>query len=840
MSIQSKSFLIAILLLISVSLNAYANPQGANVVAGSATLTTTPNTLTINTASNKTIINYDSFSIAANESTIINQPNASSSVLNRVIGVDPSDIYGTLSSNGQLFLVNPNGILFGPNSHVNAPAILASTLDISNNDFLNDNYNFIKNGGSASIINQGRLAASPGGYIALLSQAINNQGVIVAPLGSVALASGDKLTLALDSQSQISVAVDDAVKNEVLGPNGQQINSAIQNGGTIKANGGKVLLTAKVLNDVFDNAVNNSGVIKAGSIQDHKGVVELVASGAPIVNTGALISNAMTLTSDSDISSFGVLESSSLLERGNTFKVGGTFEPGYADIKNADNAITYSSNTNVSGLITDAANIVVDPSVTLTETADTSFEAGGAFTMDPTSSIAGGGYNLSLSALNASSLGNISNVNLLTLSLISGSSPVTFTSSSSSTFSVNTVKTDNLSLLSRSIGTGTSINPIMIYSDSNTSGGLQYIPTSGLGLYYQVANNIDASETSSWNSGAGFVPIGNNSTPFTGNFNGDGYTIADLFINLPSMNQVGLFGVTSGSIISNIGLTNVNVTGQNYVGGLAGENGSAATISNSYMTGSVTGSSWVGALVGENTSSTISDSYTTGSVTASSSYVGGLAGDNNSSSASISNDYATGSVSGNYDVGGLVGYNGTNAAISNSYATGTVTGGDYTGGLVGENTYSSTTSNSYATGTVTGSSWVGGLAGENTSSTISNSYATGSVTGSSSYVGGLAGDNNSSSTISNSYATGSATGSIEVGGLIGHDSGGNTITNNWWYNSQTYGIGNNATAQSTGNWQKASGASDFYSSSFTVYTGSTPWNFTSVWYSPSGTYPSLR
>ena len=148
MSFRIKISSLTTVLLLGVSLNAYANPQGESVVAGSATFDrSTANTLTVNTTSNNTIINYNSFSIAANEATRINQPSASSATLNRVVGVSASDIEGNLSSNGKIFLVNPNGIIFGANSSVNAPAIVASTLDINNNDFLNGNYNFFKNGG---------------------------------------------------------------------------------------------------------------------------------------------------------------------------------------------------------------------------------------------------------------------------------------------------------------------------------------------------------------------------------------------------------------------------------------------------------------------------------------------------------------------------------------------------------------------------------------------------------------------------------------------------------------------------------------------------------------------
>ncbi|MFA4993117.1 MAG: GLUG motif-containing protein, partial [Candidatus Omnitrophota bacterium] len=294
--ITPKILLIGALLLSAAVSNSYANPEGESVAAGSASFDrSVANTLTVNTASNNTIINYNSFNIAANETTRFNQPNAGSAVLNRVVGADPSSIYGTMSSNGKIFLVNPNGILFGPGSRVDAPAIIASTLDIANDDFLNGNYNFFKNGENAFIINQGRLASSPGGFIALLSQAVNNQGLIIADLGTVALAAGEKMTLALDNLSQISVVIDEAVKDEVLGLDGEKIDSAIDNSGIIQANGGKVILTAKVLNNVFDYAVNNSGLIQAGSIQEHDGIIEFIAEGAPVINTGSLAANTVNI-----------------------------------------------------------------------------------------------------------------------------------------------------------------------------------------------------------------------------------------------------------------------------------------------------------------------------------------------------------------------------------------------------------------------------------------------------------------------------------------------------------------------------------------------------------------
>ncbi len=214
-----------------------------------------------------------------------------------------------------------------------------------------------------------------------------------------------------------------------------------------------------------------------------------------------------------------------------------------------------------------------------------------------------------------------------------------------------------------------------------------------LTVNYTLGSGINASGTAGgdvWGS-AGFVPIGLDSTNtgasrFTGSFNGEGYTISGLTINLPSTDHVGLFGYTGTSAtIQNVGLVDVNITGSTFVGSLVGSN--FGTVNNSYATGSVTGTDTtdtdgtqnkVGGLVGGN-SGTISNSYANVNVTGSGDRVGGLAG---GSSGTISDSYATGAVNGSSYVGGLVG--GNSGTISNSYATGNVTGtGDKVGGLVG-------------------------------------------------------------------------------------------------------------------------------------------------------------
>jgi filamentous hemagglutinin family protein len=287
-------FFIATVFLCALSSSAFALPQGEQIVAGDATYTINGNTLTITIGSEKFIANYDSFSIGAGELVRFLQPSSSSYALNRVIGTDPSVILGSLTANGNIFLINPNGILFGAGSRIDVGGLVASTLDISNEDFLAGRYNF--SGKANYVVNEGMITAQPGGYICLLGGAISNKGTIIADLGTVALASGAKTTLNLDDVGAISVVVEEAAQEAVFGPDGARMASAIKNSGTIQANGGKVVLTAKVLNNVFDYAINNEGIIEAQSLGSKDGKVILSAEGAPIRNAGTIKATNISIT----------------------------------------------------------------------------------------------------------------------------------------------------------------------------------------------------------------------------------------------------------------------------------------------------------------------------------------------------------------------------------------------------------------------------------------------------------------------------------------------------------------------------------------------------------------
>lgn len=324
--------------------------------------------------------------------------------------------------------------------------------------------------------------------------------------------------------------------------------------------------------------------------------------------------------------------------------------------------------------------------------------------------------------------------------------------------------------------------------------------------HYVLINDIDASETVNWNDGAGFEPVGQRFrlTQFTGTLDGNGYNIENLYINRSSSFYIGLFGYTGpGSQIESLCLTDVNITGNYYVGGLAGYS-KDTTITNSCSEGEVTGKNHVGGLVGHNVGGTINNSHSDGKMagylsigglvgwneggTITSSYsnvnliegsdAGGLVGVNRLGSR-ITSSYSTGNISGYDTAGGLVGWN-VDSEVIDSYSTGNVTGDRHIGGLVGSNGWSGhegQIKNSYSTCEVSGNNRVGGLVGRNWYGEISNSWSAGDVTGLS-YTGGLAGYN-VGGIIADSHSTGSVVGTDRVGGLIGESYSAGSITNSY-------------------------------------------------------------
>src|SRR5215813_4435594 len=270
---------------------AAGGPAGGTVVGGTATIQGQGGpAMIVNQSSNSAIINWNTFNIGVNESVRFNQPGTSSVMLNRVTGgLGPSEILGTLTANGRVFVINRDGILFGPNAVVNTAGFLATTSDIKNSDFMAGRYNFnIPGRPDASIVNQGRITATSGGFAALVAPGVRNSGTITATMGTVALVSGNGFTLDLYGDKLITLAVNDQIASKVIDVStGKPLKSLVSNEGKIRANGGRVELTAAAARTVVDSVINTSGVIKANSIGHRNGMIVLAAATGASKPAGA-------------------------------------------------------------------------------------------------------------------------------------------------------------------------------------------------------------------------------------------------------------------------------------------------------------------------------------------------------------------------------------------------------------------------------------------------------------------------------------------------------------------------------------------------------------------------
>lgn len=231
-------------------------PTGGVVVGGSGTITQNTDNMVINQASQNMVVNWNSFSIGQNKTVEFIQPNQNAAALNQVMGHDPSVIQGMLKSNGKVFLVNPNGVIFSPTAQVDVGGLVASALQISIEDFMAGNYNFEGESESA-IINQGNIHAANGGTIAFIAAKITNDGSLNAEGGDILLGAGNKVTL--DLGGPVKLHVDQAA-----------IDALIVNGGIIKADGGSIYITAKAAGDLSTTVINNTGVIEAQTLATGK------------------------------------------------------------------------------------------------------------------------------------------------------------------------------------------------------------------------------------------------------------------------------------------------------------------------------------------------------------------------------------------------------------------------------------------------------------------------------------------------------------------------------------------------------------------------------------------
>ncbi|MAH05852.1 MAG: hypothetical protein CL561_09860 [Alphaproteobacteria bacterium] len=271
------TFILTALLLNTSCLTSEASaqnlPYGADIAQGSSTLDyTQENALHITQHTQKTVINWESFNIGEGQLTAFHQPNERAVALNRVVGnnIDPTQILGRLEANGQIIVLDSNGVFFGPNAQIDVGGLLASTGDINDQSFMqNSTINITNANTDGEIVNHGNINIKDAGIASFVSPTVVNNGYITAKLGNVVLASGAEATVDLYGDGLLEITLDKGQSQDII------------NTGLISASGGYVHMEAAAAADIVDNLIVNTGVITANSVSvDKQGVIKLYAQGS--------------------------------------------------------------------------------------------------------------------------------------------------------------------------------------------------------------------------------------------------------------------------------------------------------------------------------------------------------------------------------------------------------------------------------------------------------------------------------------------------------------------------------------------------------------------------------
>ncbi|MEW9020848.1 filamentous hemagglutinin N-terminal domain-containing protein [Burkholderia sp.] len=771
---STKRVAAALSLLGVVSLPAFALPSGENITAGKADILRDADgkSMRIDQHTDKLITNWNDFNIAGGERVSFYQPGKHSIALNRVVGNNGSQIQGQLEANGKVFLVNPNGVLFGSGAQINVGGLVASTQNIADADFLAGNYRFSGNS-TASIVNDGRITAADGGSVALLGARVSNNGVIQAKMGRVALGAGNTFKVNFDGSDLLSLQVE-----------GGAVDAQANNGGLLKADGGEVLMTARAAGDLLNAVVNNTGTIEAKGLASRAGKITL--DGGTVLVGGKLDASAAEAGAPAG----------SILTRGEQVRVvrgttvdtraGNTAGTWTIEAANAGVAKNNAYSLYPAGVSIDAdtlSNNLGTTNVALTNTQGDLTVAGPvAWNSDRALTLTSQKGNVdlqqTLSATGANASLNVNAADKIRINdavkLTGRNAHLELNSKNGHTLTNDaavTLSGDNASF--RSNGED--------YKVLHTIADLRNVDAN-LGGRYVIGNTIDGAN-------ANFVSIGGaTGNAFTGIFDGLGNTISRLAITNPGHHVVGLFGINRGRI-ANLELKGLSATGSAprrtlLIGALAGDNfGTISNVTATDVTVSAAGRAYVGGLVGANRGGTIERARVSGRVDGDRETVaiGSLAGANltlaqkNAPVARIADSHADVHVTtARGTAGGLVGINSGIVETSSSAGSVTMTGDTaLIGGLVGHNEANGVVRNTSSTTTITAGNDVvaGGLVGLN-AGLLAHSKAGGSIrVGENSVAGGAVGTNHGD--VSASRASGMVTASIAgmVGGFVGNNLG---------------------------------------------------------------------
>jgi filamentous hemagglutinin family protein len=826
------------------SMTASALPTGNELVAGQATVATpTATQMQINQSSNRAVINWQGFSVGQNEAVNIQQPNAQAALLNRVVGQDASQIQGKIQANGQVYLVNPNGVLFSKTAQVDVGGLIATTHNISNADFMAGKNHFTQDGAKGTVENHGTINTPNGGVVALIGESVTNTGTINTPKGTTALAAGKTVDLDFQGNGLVEVKVTEAA-----------LNAQITNKGAIQADGGRVALTAKAAGQLIDTVINQEGIVQAQGLIERNGEIILdggnngtvkvsgtLDTGNP--NPGLNANGNINLTGQQIAIQNGAKLNASGKTGGGTITIGDKQITQQTTIEQGATVSAQALDSGKAGTINVLANMdnglvkvdglldasapnngdggFIDTSAAHVKVADTakiSTKATngntGTWLIDPKDyTIAASGGDTT--GVNLATYLDKNNVEVQTLATgntgqgdIHVNDSVTWNSTNQLTLTahrnininapINAAGGGNVNLRADSLGADTGT---VTFSGT---GHVTANNSAAVGIYYNPVSYIDTAtkSDSTGNPYSSKVTLNSGSTLSAFMLINDVNKLQEMNTNLGGNYALAkdIDASTTVGWNGGAGFMPVGTGGWQQSGSLAFRgkvDGLNHTISNLYINRPTQDNI---ALFG-----TVFNPAVIRNV--------GLVG---------------GSIRGQSSVGSLIGWN-ENGKVINSYATTEIFGIGNVGGLMGVNSWTGLISNSYATGNVTGSgvgNSVGGLAGHN-QGVISNSFATGRVSGGRE-VGGLVGNNyTNSGRISNSYATGNVSGTTNVGGLVGLNTSATNVSNYW--DKQTSGRTTSASGTGLTTAQMKQQAS---------FSG---WDFANIWQINQGvSYPTLR
>ncbi|ASM99543.1 filamentous hemagglutinin N-terminal domain-containing protein [Xanthomonas citri] len=487
-------------------------PTGGSIVGGTGTINAASGTTrVVDQTSSRMALTWSAFDIGSAATMTFNQPTTTSVVLNLVQGGNPTQIFGNLTANGQVFLLNSNGVLLGSTANINVGGLVVSTLGTSVSQFMNGNYVFDAGGNTVALVSNSGTINAAAGSATLIGGRVANSGTITATAGNITLAGADAATLTFESGG-FGVLIDKPLQLSLA-------TEAVDNSGTLSAPGGAIQLQARAAQGIFDRLINNSGTIRASSLSTGPdGSVSLIASGAgsfDVAGGGSIDAGtgAITLSTGRGVQQTGIYTAGSL----------GGFIGGSATFSGA-NKIGSLGNLDVGGNLSLTNTVALSQSGSLAVTGTSQFlQSGSALSLTNGGNTFGGLLSASGNGIAVNAAGNLSigtlNLDSNSALSLSASGALTLPTTAINTGSANLTLASGGGLTTRAALAGTNVDltgrgGIALAHDVTATGTLKLTATNA--AITQTAGSVAATGTSTINAGTGAITLDGASNDFQG------------------------------------------------------------------------------------------------------------------------------------------------------------------------------------------------------------------------------------------------------------------------------------------------------------------------------------